>query len=1508
MTKKDLIDLVIVERQKNTSLASKLSTEEAQRKKMAKVISEINEDETLMLKRKQLNASSVSVQPLARDAFDVTKGPKPGMLVRDINTKTISQIIHEVPALVLESLLSTTVDDSAGVSQTVLKDERPHNDAIIAHWAFKVNKKSNTTFIFLLSLEVEKNDPAKEIIVRVESIDEEELDSTCLQVPTPPTSRFCRVLLKDGTIIIRPKEFGQSSFTFKAQVGFVEEGERTISSTRQNRLTFSDILGTQKSKLGSDRQTSGLGTQKINVGAVTKQAKELFSSSSIKADEVFCNLAALFYDRFEKEESIDERRKKHFIDNIRNAPPLTDAEQGLIAKSMKIVEEVSTKAKRIAGTLSEPVEKFLYHQKEGAGWGMAVAKIDVSALILFVHIWLFDTYEHLNNNKGVAIREVWHNLDGTRSMQFSMSVSLPGSFQDRICEGSEKTTLGSSRGVHLIKELSHNACEWTRAQQGDLKIPGLPMAMMDFVAKQQLAWSNQLKEQYRRNGKEVDRERRNAMAEVMRARRGKPLIEDQKAVFASCEELLGGEAEEGWKALESTSPEVEMSFKYFPPKKGERSIGTGKAVCVVDCSAEEVAAWVMDICCNESMMISKEEGDPAKLELRERARANERTFATVKKMPFFLHNREFVFRIIWKSEEGKVLVAFESIDDEVDYGTKLKKIRGFLKGLWHIKDLPVRGGAKQCRLTYINKMAPGGSIPTWVADKKADVALSVVKDAIDLFRQDEKVDAAELSELASLVREVWADEEYTEEENAALQRICEKFEGSLKTRNWKQLKSPDPFVKMDSTFEDGQSISRRLLTPAPSTAVVGRAITVVDATLEDCAALELAKMTREGCKGHREFGGVDREVKKLNNHSELFYQSIDFGIAGFSTREWLAKGVWKMTDENNMVVVYEDAEHDDFPIGAGKNYQADLKGSIPKFLANSKIIDTLANLSKTRKRFDKSLDIDAGRRVKLSQVIKREVMSKEDSSEEYALDKFEALFEERKGFERPSRIIGLADTKLLGHGWGSTSVDVRAEMEEVVSFFWDFGSRANMEISGDVERTFEEDEEGTGLRKVVRRRQQLESTHVTTHRDRIFTSVMTLQKINNDTIVLLLTPIWWKEGEKMVRIRAHSAITNATEPMNAKETVVMRFRRMGLVTKLDYACEIETGSLVTKSTNRQFVERRLGEIAEVSIHFQRLLKLEDCMEHDGHAIGYDLVWDATSPWRRVERLQEVFKKNRALRELGQRHSWIKEMMAIAVLGNLHRNKPVETKLDCVVDSEARQIGKNLIPALMTEALAESGVDQWRVQNRAVRELCERHEWFKPMFVALGKDIVKTAHWGLMARVIVGAVLSVADMATDLFVLHQFWEGGKSMETFRNYSLASLAAHIFLQMIIVWMQNRKKGALRIMKETFIVVIGMKAPWDAYKVASGAEHEKDTQVDPLVEMSMSKSVEIFAESIPNIIIQTAAILKTLETGTKPTGMALTSLLMSALTTGFVSASISYDLDSEPKSRANNPTFFG
>ncbi|GMH73337.1 hypothetical protein TL16_g06163 [Triparma laevis f. inornata] len=195
-----------------------------------------------------------------------------------------------------------------------------------------------------------------------------------------------------------------------------------------------------------------------------------------------------------------------------------------------------------------------------------------------------------------------------------------------------------------------------------------------------------------------------------------------------------------------------------------------------------------------------------------------------------------------------ILIAVESVGDEIDYGGKLKKTRGLTRGLWQIEELAVHGGAKQCRVTLVTQLDAGGSIPTWLVDKKVPQALCAVQQAIDEFRQDEKVDTAELRELATFSRERWKVEVYSEEENALLERVRKKFEGSLKEgKGWKQLKSPDVFVKMEATFEE-----------RGSNAVVGRALKVVDATIEACTALEYARMTWEGMKLHYDFGGLGK--------------------------------------------------------------------------------------------------------------------------------------------------------------------------------------------------------------------------------------------------------------------------------------------------------------------------------------------------------------------------------------------------------------------------------------------------------------------------------------------------------------------------------------------------------------------------------------------------------------------------------------------------------------------------
>ncbi|GMH78232.1 hypothetical protein TL16_g07721 [Triparma laevis f. inornata] len=155
----------------------------------------------------------------------------------------------------------------------------------------------------------------------------------------------------------------------------------------------------------------------------------------IKVEDAFCTIADLIYERFKKEDSIDARSKEDIVENIDNASALTGGEQQMIGGAMKVVEEVSTRMKKIAGTANEPVEKFIYRsEKGGAAVVKSVAKVDLSAVSLFAELWLLDTYEYKNQFKDTKIREVFNNLDGTRDVQYSMSVALPGGFQDRLFE------------------------------------------------------------------------------------------------------------------------------------------------------------------------------------------------------------------------------------------------------------------------------------------------------------------------------------------------------------------------------------------------------------------------------------------------------------------------------------------------------------------------------------------------------------------------------------------------------------------------------------------------------------------------------------------------------------------------------------------------------------------------------------------------------------------------------------------------------------------------------------------------------------------------------------------------------------------------------------------------------------------------------------------------------------------------------------------------------------------
>lgn len=130
----------------------------------------------------------------------------------------------------------------------------------------------------------------------------------------------------------------------------------------------------------------------------------------------------------------------------------------------------------------------------------------------------------------------------------------------------------------------------------------------------------------------------------------------------------------------------------------------------------------------------------------------------------------------------------------------------------------------------------------------------------------------------------------------------------------------------------------------------------------------------------------------------------------------------------------------------------------------------------------------------------------------------------------------------------------------------------------------------------------------------------------------------------------------------------------------------------------------------------------------------------------------------------------------------------------------------------------------------------------------------------------------------------------------------------LQLLLVVVQNRKKGVQRILKEMAIVVTALKAPVNAFRVSSGKEKEPNSEFDPHMEMTMSKGIEMFAESIPSIAIQTSAILSAMNSGGAVPFSVYLSLFISVFTTGFVSATLSYDIDTDPKKRGYNSEFYG
>ena len=118
-------------------------------------------------------------------------------------------------------------------------------------------------------------------------------------------------------------------------------------------------------------------------------------------------------------------------------------------------------------------------------------------------------------------------------------------------------------------------------------------------------------------------------------------------------------------------------------------------------------------------------------------------------------------------------------------------------------------------------------------------------------------------------------------------------------------------------------------------------------------------------------------------------------------------------------------------------------------------------------------------------------------------------------------------------------------------------------------------------------------------------------------------------------------------------------------------------------------------------------------------------------------------------------------------------------------------------------------------------------------------------------------------------------------------LGMIVGCMTLQLLLVFAQNMKKP-FKMIGEMLIVLTGCKPGFDAHAVISGKAMDEHGLLDAKLELVFCKAIEMAAESIPGCLLQLYANLQSGDRSRR----AIASVAISALTTGFSSASISFE----------------
>jgi len=495
--------------------------------------------------------------------------------------------------------------------------------------------------------------------------------------------------------------------------------------------------------------------------------------------------------------------------------------------------------------------------------------------------------------------------------------------------------------------------------------------------------------------------------------------------------------------------------------------------------------------------------------------------------------------------------------------------------------------------------------------------------------------------------------------------------------------------------------------------------------------------------------------------------------------------------------------------------------------------------------------------------------------------------------------------------FGKSTTVIPASLNQILAFLWHFHSRARKETS-DLERSVVESINIHHKIGYVCQNESIEGNNLKIPRSESVHSLIWKRldynhhhhhHHQNRTIILSGTPTIHKNRPKCLgRERIEMSFVVKLEQLNKGRC------------KMTHSLSLDKGQLTgDKKITAHYVKNNLKLAEFVQQYFQKTRRLELLDAWDGKAMAEIFASEYNEQEMNEAkqskqslasiRVKSVTSSHVALKQFGVENLWFSHLMTAVISNKLRLPFDVESRLVALTAKEARTLGNNFASILASSTTPALAVEEWVLASKAMYELDKSVVWFRPMMVSIASRLLARVLWGAKFRLYFSAALSIMDLLTDIQVIYFFYKTGSY-----NYALiniAFIASNLLVQLLLAYAQNRKMGLKIMLKEMLIVILMVKPAVAAHRTAGGSEKLERKLAEDHLELTFTKCVDMVFESIPSMLLQTYHLLG--DTG-NVSKRAVLSIMVSASSIAFTSATISSDFDTDPKRRLDAPDFYG